>query len=358
MTCRKASLGVGLLAFLVGCGGASAELAPVEAPEVPLAPEVRVEVATVQPSAAWLELNIPGEVEGSRDALLASPMGGYVESVAVDEGQDVRKGTSLVRVNSSVYAAQRDQAEAQRDLAASELERVKALGDLASAAQIQGAETQARVTAAAATLAGINLSRSLVTAPFDGVVAQLAVEAGEVTSPNAPIARVVQLDPVTVNLSVTDRDVVHLRPGTAAEISVDSQGTPYQGTITTVSPAADLRTRSFVAEVSVPNPDRRLLPGMIATAHIAEQVASDAIVIPQDWLVTSLEGIGVFVNRGGVAEWRPVKVSALVRDQAVIEEGLVAGDQVVSNGHRELAPGDRLLLSRSGVCCTSGRVTY
>lgn len=349
-----------LLLALPACGGG--DTAPtseqVEAGEVPQAPGTRVEVVRLENTSASLDLRLPGEITGSRDATLASAGGGFVEGVYVKRGEFVREGDVIARVNASIYAAQREQADAQYALAASELERVKALGDLASPAQIQAASTQVEVARANVRLARVQASRASIRAPFDGTVTQINLERGEVLNPAAPVARVVQLDPVHVTVSVSDRDVGVLHEGMPVQISVDAVAGLFDGRVASIDRAADLDTRTFLAEIEVTNADGRLLPGMIATASIEAHVGEGSIILPQDWLVTSRAGVGVFVDEDGTARWRPVVAGTVVHDQVVIREGLTAGDRVVTIGHRVLADGDPLLISREGVCCTNGRAVY
>ena len=352
-----------LLSILtVACGAATAEQAGNPAGpavvDVPQAPGTRVEVARIQPSRATLEVRLPGEVAGSRDAVLGSANGGYVERLLVKRGQLVRRGQSVARIDTRTYTAQRDQAKAQRDLAASELTRLEAVTDLASASQLEGARTQVAVAQATLDLAETRLSRSFVTAPFDGVIGQTAVEAGEVVGPGSPVARLVQLDPVHVTVSVSDRDIGALRIGQPASVSTDAVATVFKGEVVAVDPAADLRTRTFIAEVAVPNPDGVLLPGMIAGVTLSAELTDDGTVIPQDWIVTRLDGVGVFIVEDGVARWSPVQTGSVLHDQVSITSGLETGDVIVTTGHRSLADGDALLVSREGTCCVAGRVAY
>lgn len=352
------------LVLLGGCGPATAENAAPADVAKPSADATarRVEVATIAPSAASLDVRLPGEVVGGRDAVLAAASGGYVEAVLVDEGDDVRKGQALVRVNAGVAAAQLRQATAQRSQAESDLRRVEAMGDLASQAQLEGAATAVEMARASEDLARIGASRAVVSAPFDGTVAQVSAEVGEVKSPGAPVVRLIQLDPIAVTLSVGDREIGSLQRDMPVVASVDSLAGVFPGAIRMVAPAADLKSRAFVAEATFPNPDHRLLPGMIASVSLARPVADGAVVLPQDWLVTRSGEVGVFVvetvDGHHTARWRVIQAGPVVGKQVVIETGLAPGDQVVVTGHRDLVDGDGLLIARTGICCTDGRAVY
>lgn len=349
-----------ILGWVVGCTPAGADSidGQLTVNEAAQAVGSRVEVARVERTRSELVLSLPGEITGSRDALLASPGGGYVEAIVRREGAVVKKGQAIARINTSLMVAQQDQTEAQLAQAQAELERVQAMGDLSSAAELLASETQVAVLEAGLRSARIQTARSVISAPFAGVVSQLAVEEGEVAAPGAPVARLVSLDPVHVTVSVSDRDVGALEVGMPAQISVDALGQPFTGEVVRIDPAADPRTRTFMAEISVSNPEGVLLPGMIAGARLSAEAATDAIVLPQDWLVTARSGVGVFIVEEGHAAWRPVETGAVVHDQIVVLDGIGEGDQVVMVGHRNLVDGDSVLIAREGVCCTHGRATF
>ncbi|MCB9604449.1 MAG: efflux RND transporter periplasmic adaptor subunit [Sandaracinus sp.] len=358
---------IGALSLLlaVACGNAAADdeaaappAGPHVPPETPNARAVRVETAAVQPSSASLRMRLPGEVEGSRDALLGAALGGLVEAVSVEEGERVRSGALLVRVDAATHGARVAQARVEVEAAERELARAERLEGTLPQQQLDAARTRVAAAQAGLRMAQVASSRAVVRAPFAGTVAALNAERGEIAAPGAPLVRLVQLDPVHVTLAVPDRDVVALRPEMAALVRTNADPSPREGRILRISPAADLQTRAFEVIVELPNADGRLLPGMIAQVEVTAEGGSEQFLLPSDVLVTRLGGNGVFVAREGVAVWRPLEIESVVRDQVIVRSGLSAGDEVVVVGHRELQEGDPLLVGRRGRCCTDGRVTY
>ncbi len=347
------------LAMSVGCGAGADVHDPSNAPaNVASATATRVEVAVIRQSDANIDLTLPGEVMGGRDAVLASGLGGIVERVRVSEGDTVVAGQVLIQVDSEAYAAQRDQVEAQLRLATSDLERIQQLGDLVTAQQIEQAETQVAVLQGQRRGVLSQLRQANVKAPFSGTIGQLDLEPGEFAAPGAALVRVVQLDPVMIDLTVSDRDRAALNVGEMVAVSASGTGAIYQGVVGHIGPAADLRTRSFPVEVFVDNPEGALLPGMIASVRVRSQVGEGALVIPQDWVVTKMEGPGVFVDVDNVAQWRDLELGAVIRDQVVVLGGLSVDERLIMTGHRELADGDELLVVREGVCCEGGRAVF
>lgn len=359
----KSSLLLLLIAIAAaGCSTAeaqteSADKAPMTPP--PAANAIRVELATVQPSEANLELSLPGEVEGSRDASLASPIGGLVEQVLVSPGDHVRRGQTLVAVDTTAQAARRAEARVELEAAAREHHRYEQLGDAIARVELDSARTRLKAARAANKTADIMVARSIVAASFDGVVVSVDVELGEVAAPGAPLVRVVKLDPALVTVSLSERDVGALQEGMPATVTTPARaGLILEGRVKHIQRAADLKTRTFLAEVEVDNPEERLLPGMIATVKLASAVDGTGLVLRQDWLVTRGQEVGVFVDHDGVAQWRRVKLGPVTGDQVVVRSGIEAGEALVVTGHRQLADGDGLLVARQGRCCVDGRVVF
>ncbi len=346
---------------LAGCSqpAASTETVPERSALTP-PPDasVRVEVAALNPTVAETVISLPGEIEAVRDADVASAMGGLVQAVLVDEGDRVSSGQVLARIDVDLHQATLAQATAQLEGAQAEVERTSRLGDLATQTAIVNAAVQLKIAQAGVAQAQARLDRATVRAPFSGVIATVSLERGEVAGPGSTVVRLVKLDPAQVTLAVPDRDVVTLRVGDDAQVTTHAQSGVVAGTVSHISPAANLKTRAFRVVVDVPNPGGTLLPGMIAQVQVARTLAQDALVIPQDWVVTRLADQGLFVDEDGVARWRAVTLGDVVRDQVVITGGVGPGDRVIVTGHRDLVDGDSLLVAREGVCCTQGRVTF
>jgi len=367
LPCSTTRVAVLAFAFAAACGSAEgqpdgppkeagASSSPGKARDTTRA--TRVEVAELVGSAAVLELTLPGEIEGGRDALLSAPLGGFVESVRVTDGQRVNRGQTLVRVDAAIRAVELEQARIERRDAERQLARAERLGQAMAAAEREARETQLARAKATERLQQLQLRRAIIRAPFDGVVVRVEVEEGETAPPGEPLLRLVQLDPLSVSVSVSDRDVVALSEGVEGTVRTDARAGLRTATLSSIEPAADLDTRAFDVEFSMPNPDGTVLPGMIAQVTVRRALDGDRVVIPQDFVVTRLEELGVFLDDDGVARWQPVTLGRIVRDQVVVEDGLSPGDVVVVVGHRDLADGDELLVSRRGACCEAGRVLY
>jgi RND family efflux transporter MFP subunit len=353
---------------LSGCKSEDEKATP-EAPrdvagEQPELRGTRVEVAVVQPSASGLTMRVPGEVEGIRDVQLSAPLGGYIEQVSVDEGEHVKKGAVLARVDSNTYSTRLVRAQIEKKAAERELARAESLGDSIPAAELDAAKD--RLSSAKAALGELQVAatRSVITAPFSGVVVKSDADVGEVAGPGIPLFRLVQLKPARVSIALSDRDMALAKEGMAASVELPARAGVFKGKIVQLSQAANLKTRSFEALVEVANENEELLPGMIAQVSLTADQEKDTkagggkLLISQDWLVTKPSGVGVYVAKDGKAAWRNVELGTVVRRQVVVRSGLAAGDPLIIVGHRGLADGDPILIHRSGTCCENGRAVF
>lgn len=350
-----------------GCKSEADEVTPETPRDVagqqPQLRGTRVEVAVIEPSSTGLTLQVPGEVEGIRDAQLASPLGGYIEQVSVSEGDHVKKGDVLARVDSNTYSARLIRAQVEKKAAERELSRAETLGKAIPEAELDAARD--RVESAKAALAELQVAanRSVINAPFSGVVVAVDAEVGEVAGPGAPLFRLVQLKPVRVSIALSDRDIALAQVGMKARVELGARAGIYEGEVVQLSQAANLKTRSFEGLVEVPNEDQSLLPGMIAQVTLAspskdEKGGEAKLLISQDWLVTKPSGVGVFLAKNGKAVWKPVELGTVVRRQVEVKSGLSAGDSLIIVGHRGLVDGDDVLIHRTGKCCENGRAIF
>lgn len=323
----------------------------------------RVEVAVVQPSSSGLTLRVPGEVKGLRDAELGAALGGYIEEVSVKEGQEVKKGAVLARVDTYTHSTRLVRAQVEKQAAERELARAQGLGASIPQAEVDGAKDRLASAQAALGELQVAASRSVINAPFAGVVVRVDAEVGEVAGPGVPLFRLVQLEPVRVSIALSDRDMSLAQVGMKARVELAARSGAHEGEVVQISQAANLKTRSFEALVEVPNKDKSLLPGMIAQVSLSApgdeaEKAAGRLLISQDWVVTNPAGLGVFVAKGGKAVWLPVTLGTVVRRQVEVLSGLSAGDQLIIVGHRGLVDGDNILIHRTGTCCENGRAVF
>ena len=305
---------------------------------------IRVETMTARAESQTLSLRLPAEVESSKRSRLASAIGGFVQKVFVQRGDRVKKGQELAWVNRDVADAQLAQAKANLELAQYEMELVKTAGEsMPKTRQVQ-ASARLKTAQAGHRLAAINARRSRIRAPFNGVVSRTSLEVGEVLAPGQMVILVEKTDEVKVTVSISDRDIRWVTAGVPAKIRLDGGAATIDAKVSRVGPAADLETRTFIAEIDVPNKDNKLRPGMLGTVTISSQSEARSVAIPQFALVTSKNGNGVYVVENKKAKWRPIKIDKLRGHSVIVASGLEADEEVIIRGHRELNDGEDVIV--------------
>ena len=338
---------------------------------------VPVEAVAIAREPIALRRTFTGTLEARAEFVVAPKIGARLRQLAVDLGDEVRRGEVVARLDDDEFVqevaraqaelevALANQAEAENllEIAERELRRVQRLrgGGLTSESQLDVATAdvlakRARVKVTAAGIsraeaeieaARIRLGYTLVVADWQGgsdrrVVAERYVDEGETVSANTPLLRIVELDPITAVFSVTERDYGLLRADQAVSLSTDAfPGERFAGAIQRIAPVFREATRQARVEVRVDNPGLQLKPGMFVRADVVLDRVADAVVVPDEALVRRDERTGIFVvGTDDTVAWRPVETG--IRDAGRVQvhgEGLagrvvVLGQQLLEDGSR------------------------
>jgi RND family efflux transporter MFP subunit len=348
---------------------------------------VPVEVAAVERGPIELRRTFTGTLETRAELVAAPKVSGRIERLAVDLADRVTRGQVVAELDNAEYVqavaqaradlavarANLTEAQSQLKIAGRELERVESLRErgvssaserdlakadqLAKQARVQVSRAQLARAEAQLETARIRLGYTEVTADWRGgadrrVVAERYVDEGETVSANAPLLRIVELNPITGVFFVTERDYALLAPGQAASLATDAYpGEAFQGRIARIAPVFRESTRQARVELEVANPDGRLKPGMFVRATVVLDRADDAVIVPEQALVVRDGRSGVFrVSADGrSAVWQSLQLG--IRDgQRVQVLGDLAEGRVVVLGQQLLDDGSAIRVAgeRSG----------
>jgi len=354
MTRGLASLMVCLLVLATGAGVVwwawAAHAKAVQAARRELAASVSEKVVNV--SVQVLEgttiedrLVLTGAVAPWEVVQLSAEVGGKVEWQGVDEGDVVSAGQELVRVDTEAIRVQLDQARAEHSLAVQELDRLRNLrrAGVSSPQEVDRATTQRDVASATVRALDIQLAKSVLKAPLDGVVDALTKEAAEFVDRGESLVRLVQVHKVKVEVGIPERDVPFFKKGDRVTVRVDAlPDREFAGTVYRIATTADLRTRTFGAEIEVDNVEGVLKPGMIARARLIRHAYPDAVSAPIFSVIAIENRYIVYVEEEGLAQARDVEVGIFQDNLVHIRKGLSPGDRLIVAGQRSVRPGDRV----------------
>lgn len=228
---------------------------------------VRVELKNAEPRSQSVVLR--GRTEAKRIVEATAEISGQVVSRAVERGEQVSRGQLLCEIAVDDRAMAVEEAQASLDKAQIEHEGSLKLAAQGLLSEVAIAASEARQEAAEAQLERqiLNLARTRITAPFDGVVEDLHLDEGDYAMPGAPCATLIDLDPMLVTAQVTEEQVEHLRLGSTVKGST-RMGRPLEGTLSFIGNQSDPVTRTYAVEITVGNEDYFLRSGLTVSLRV------------------------------------------------------------------------------------------
>jgi membrane fusion protein, multidrug efflux system len=323
-----------------GADGASGEYARV----------INVEVKPLQPQQFVEEIRLTAAAVANQDVQVAAEESGVIRELYVDRGDRVGEGDPIAKIDDRVLAAQVAQAQAAADLAAQTWDRRKKLWEsdhVGSEIDYLQAKYAAEQSAAALDQLQERLARTVIRAPFAGVLDERHVDVGAMVNPGEAVGRLVDLSPIKVVAGVPERYAADVHVGQEAVLTFDVlEHEPLHATVRYVGSTVDPDNRTFLVEVVLPNPQGLIKPQMVANLALTRRALDAALVVPQDALVRVEDGYVAYVagERDGnpVAEVKPVTLGPTQRNLVVIESGLAPGDRLIVVGQKEVENGDRI----------------
>ncbi|TCZ87124.1 efflux RND transporter periplasmic adaptor subunit [Lysobacter sp. N42] len=300
---------------------------------------VEVAVATHRPIAASYTGTAP--LEPRSEAQVVAKTSGVALAVYVEEGQQVRAGQTLVRLDAARSALQAAQTAAQMRKLEANYARARTLAaeKLISANDNDQLRYDLENARAANRLANLELSYANVAAPISGVVAQRSIKPGNFVQINTPILRIVDTSRLEAVLNVPEREIAVLKAGLPVRMTVDAlPGKTFEGVVDRVAPVVDSGSGTFRVIASFAG-GGLLQPGMFGRIRIDYDQRADALVVPRVALLDDEGEPAVFAARGGKVARVPVKLGYLDGEWAEIRSGLKRGDQVVVAGKTALRDG-------------------
>ena len=302
---------------------------------------VPVEVAAVarRPIAASYTGTAPLEARG--ESQVVAKTSGVALAVLVEEGQFVRAGQTLVRLDASRAALQAAQTAAQMRKLEANYQRSQTLAQqkLISANDIDTIRFDLENARAANRLANLELSYANVVAPISGVVAERKIKAGNFVQINTPIFRIVDTSRLEATLNVPEREVATLKAGLPVDLQVDAlPGRQFRGTIDRVAPVVDAGSGTFRVICAFAG-GGVLQPGMFGRIRIDYDQRTDALVVPRVALLDDEGDPAVYTVRAGKAARVGLKLGYIDGQWAEVRQGLKEGEQVVTAGKVALREG-------------------
>ena len=322
-------------------GGPAAEAQAKNGEEKKESEAVPVEVAQATRRAVAASYSGTTTLEALGESQVVAKTSGVALAVLVEEGQVVRAGQALVRLDPDRPRLQVAQAAAQMHKLENNYRRAQQLVEqrMISANDVDQIKYDLENARAVYRAASLELSYTTITAPISGVVASRSIKSGNFVQINSPIIRIVDASRLEATLNVPEREIAKLKPGQAVGLAVDAlPGKQFTGTVARVAPVVDNGTGTFRVVASFPG-DGELQPGMFSRLDINYDQRADALVVPRTALLEDGGEPAVYVVRDGKAQRTVLKLGYNDAGWVEVREGLKPGEQVVIAGKAALREG-------------------
>jgi membrane fusion protein (multidrug efflux system) len=306
------------------------------------APEaIPVEVATVARRPISASYSGTAPLEARAESQVVAKTSGVALSVLVEEGQLVRAGQVLTRLDASRATLQAAQTAAQVRKLQANYERSRQLASqkLISANDLDQLKYDLENARAANRLANLEVSYANVVAPISGVIAERKIKPGNFVQINTPIFRIVDTSKLEATLNVPERELATLKPGMDVDLQVDAlPGRTFAGSIDRIAPVVDAGSGTFRV-ITAFDSGGLLQPGMFGRIGIDHDQRTDALVVPRTALLEDEGAAAVFAVRDNKAVRVPVTLGYTDGQWVEVTKGLKAGEQVVTAGKVALREG-------------------
>lgn len=340
-----------LLFLLLGCERASTP----SANPLPAIPVLGVLPTT---SDISLELETIGTLRAVATIPIYPEMDGRLQEVLISEGQWVKAGTPLFKIDDQNYTLKMNEAKAQIAIdeaafaeAERKLARYNRLRDRAIISESEWDRHQTEVLKASHVvkldqtrleMISSDLDRCIITSPMDGRIGKIEAFAGHLVSTKDALTRLLQMDPLLVEFSLTEQEFEKLQ-GTSHPFTVRpiyNSASAFMGDITFIDNDFDSKTGQIFIRGKIPNPELTLRPGQLVQIKVPFEMKKDALAIPLKAVKHNTNGPYVYLlGQDNTAEMRKIAIGEEIGQEVIVLDGVNASDFVITEGHLRLYPG-------------------
>ncbi len=287
------------------------------------------------------ELTASGTIVANEEVELKPEIAGKIISLPLREGTEVKQNQLLVKINDADFQAQYKKLQLQYDLADKNLKRQEALLKVNGISQsdFDASQNSANTIKADMDYVQSQIAKTEIHAPFTGIIGLKNVSDGAFVSIGSTIATVLQIDPVKIDFSVSERYAPFIKKGVKVVFNIDGMKEDMKGEIYAIEPKIELSTRTFMVRAICPNKEKKIFPGAFADLKVLLKDIEDAVMIPTESVIPELREKKVYIVKNGKAESIPIETGIRTSAKVQVLTGLQVGDTVVTTGIMQLKQG-------------------
>ncbi|MCB0488886.1 MAG: efflux RND transporter periplasmic adaptor subunit [Cyclobacteriaceae bacterium] len=302
---------------------------------------VPVEALVLNPTRLDNVVVVTGSVQPNESLELKSETAGKITNIYFKEGKAVKKGELLVRVNDEEIRATLEKQKYNRKLNQDiEFRQRKLLEKEAiSQEEYDNALNKLNTTKADIAVLEAQLDKTMIRAPFDGVIGLRYVSEGALISTSTAIANLYNVSPAKIEFAIPGRYSTQVKSGQKIKFTVESDTINYEGEVYALEPQIDANTRTLTIRALAENTKGMLLPGQFVKVELVLGTTNNAILVPTEAVVPELNGHKVFVAKNGKAMEVPVQTGIRNNTNLEIISGLHPQDTLITTGILQLRNG-------------------
>jgi membrane fusion protein (multidrug efflux system) len=301
-------------------------------------------VETIEVAVADIkeEITATGTLYANEAVVITAEIAGKVTDISFDEGQKATQGQVLLQLDQSILRAEHDRARASFNLSQANITRAELLlqEQAISERERDEAYAQWRLNEASLRLTEAQLAKTVIKAPFAGLLGLRHVSIGAYLQPGQAIVTLDDIDPIKIDFRVPEVFAQQLRVGQKIAVSVDAvPAKAFSGEVYAIDPQVDVNGRSVLLRAKVAQQDGPLRPGMFARVALVLEERPQALMIPEQALIPQGDLQTVFKVVDGMVVEAVVTTGLRKGGQVEIVQGLAVGDTVITAGHIKVRPG-------------------
>lgn len=306
--------------------------------------KLTVEAVVLDKEKLQNQVNLTGTILADESVSVNSEVAGKVERIYFREGQQVSKGTQLIKLNDDEVVAELEKLQFTKKLNEEIENRQKQLleKEAISQEEYETALTTVNTTNAEIKVLEARLQKHNIRAPFSGKIGLRNISEGSYLNPGSPIAVLYKINPIKLEFSVPSRYLGLVDVGDEINFTVDAFDEEFSGEIYAIEPQIDPQTRSIKIRAKAENKEGKLLPGQFARINLILETIPEALLIPTQAVIPEMNGKKVYLYQNGSVASQSIETGIRTENTVQVTSGLSEGDTVITTGILQINQGSQV----------------
>ena len=307
-----------------------------------------ITVYVIKPEVLENNIKASGTIFSDMETQLKPEIAGRIIKINFRDGAQVKKSQLLVKLNDADLQAQLKKLKVMEKLYSEKEIRQNKLLKLGgiSIEEYDNTLSQLQTTQAEIELLKVQIDKTEIKAPFEGVIGLRNVDEGQYVTTSNIIASLQKLNTVKIDFSIPEQYAKLISLNEAISFTVKGSAEKFKGEIAAIEPKVDLSTRTVMIRAKSPNAKNKLIPGSFAEVELSLQKTNNALMIPTEAVIPILKGQKVFIYKSGKAKEQKIITGIRTENKIQVTEGIAEGDTIITSGIMQIKDGDEVKIMK------------